>query len=89
VHRTIALPTGGTGKTASSRETQTDIQAPLLGIMSFEEEGLSAEASTLIRQREEMRKKGQWKEADEIRRKLSAMGVVVQDTPEGTLWRNK
>jgi cysteinyl-tRNA synthetase len=57
--------------------------------MSFEEEGLSAEASTLIRQREEMRKKGQWKEADEIRRKLSAMGVVVQDTPEGTLWRNK
>jgi cysteinyl-tRNA synthetase len=36
-----------------------------------------------------MRKKGQWKEADEIRRKLSAMGVVVQDTPEGTLWRNK
>jgi len=61
----------------------------VLGIMSFEEEGLSAEASTLIRQREEMRKKGQWKEADEIRRKLSAMGVVVQDTPEGTLWRNK
>ncbi|MCX5833709.1 MAG: cysteine--tRNA ligase [Deltaproteobacteria bacterium] len=61
----------------------------VLGIMSFEEEGLSVEASTLIRQREEMRQKGQWKEADEIRQKLSGMGVVLQDTPEGTLWRNK
>jgi len=61
----------------------------VLGIMSFEEEGLGVEASTLIRQREEMRKKGQWKEADEIRRKLSEMGIVIQDTPEGTLWRNK
>jgi len=61
----------------------------VLGIMSFEEEGLSVEASTLITQREEMRKKGQWKEADEIRRKLSGMGIVIQDTPEGTLWRSK
>jgi len=61
----------------------------VLGIMSFEEEGLSLEASTLIRQREEMRQKGQWKEADEVRRKLSEMGIILQDTPEGTAWRNK
>ena len=61
----------------------------VLGIMSFEEEGLGTEASTLIRQREEMRQKGQWKEADEIRRKLSEMGIVLKDTPEGTIWRNK
>jgi cysteinyl-tRNA synthetase len=61
----------------------------VLGIMSFEEEGLSVEASTLMRQREEMRQKSQWKEADEIRQKLSGMGVVLQDTPEGTVWRSK
>jgi len=61
----------------------------VLGIMSFEEEGLSLEVSTLIRQREEMRQKGQWKEADEIRRKLYGMGIVLQDTPEGTVWKNK
>jgi cysteinyl-tRNA synthetase len=36
-----------------------------------------------------MRQKGQWKEADEVRRKLSEMGIILQDTPEGTAWRNK
>ncbi len=61
----------------------------VLGIMSFEEEGLSVDAQELIRQREEMRKRGQWKEADEIRRKLADRGIIVQDTPEGTLWRSK
>ena len=61
----------------------------VLGIMSFEEEGLSEQARNLIRQREDLRNRGEWNKADEIRRELSGLGITVLDTPEGTIWRLK
>jgi cysteinyl-tRNA synthetase len=59
----------------------------VLGIMNFEEENLTGEARKLIEEREQMRKAGRWKEADEIRDSLSRMGVMITDTSEGTLWK--
>lgn len=59
----------------------------VLGVMNFEEEMLTGEARKLIEKREQMRKAGHWKEADEIRDDLSRMGITITDTSEGTLWK--
>ena len=39
--------------------------------------------------RNEFRQGKKWKEADEIRDRLLAMGVEIKDTPAGTTWRKK
>ncbi len=43
----------------------------------------------LIQVRSELRKQRQWALADRIRDRLSELGVVLEDTPQGTLWRWK
>lgn len=42
----------------------------------------------LIRARENARQQKDWTEADRIRQELSALSIIIEDTPEGTLWRN-
>jgi len=39
--------------------------------------------------RQEMRQRKDWKTADKIRDKLQELGVVMEDTPEGTRWKMK
>jgi cysteinyl-tRNA synthetase len=41
----------------------------------------------LIEQRNEARQARNWQEADQIRHQLAALGVSLEDTPAGTLWR--
>ncbi len=41
----------------------------------------------LVREREAARKNRDWARADAIRDQLQSMGVVIKDTPEGTVWR--
>jgi cysteinyl-tRNA synthetase len=59
----------------------------VLGIMSFAEEGLDAEAGILLEEREKARKAGDWERSDRLRKILEEKGVIIQDTPEGTIWR--
>ena len=40
-----------------------------------------------MRQREEARAAKQWAEADRIRDELLERGIVLEDTPSGTVWR--
>jgi cysteinyl-tRNA synthetase len=42
------------------------------------------EVMELVRQREKLRKEGQFKEADKIREKIGHLGYLVEDTPQGT-----
>jgi cysteinyl-tRNA synthetase len=42
-----------------------------------------------IAQREQARKSRNWSEADRIRSELQALGVVLEDTPEGAVWKVK
>ena len=51
------------------------------------EEKLSKEAEELIHKREEARKAKDWKTADQIRQQLAAMGIIIEDTPQGLKWR--
>lgn len=41
----------------------------------------------LISAREEARKARNWSEADKLRQELTKLGVVLEDTAKGTLWR--
>jgi cysteinyl-tRNA synthetase len=41
----------------------------------------------LIEQRNQARQDKNWQEADQIRHQLAALGVSLEDTPAGTLWR--
>lgn len=51
------------------------------------EEKLPREAEELILKREEARRVKDWKTADEIRQRLRAMGILVEDTSQGVKWR--
>jgi len=41
----------------------------------------------LVEKRDELRAKRQWGLADEIRAGLGELGIVLEDTPQGTVWR--
>jgi len=51
------------------------------------EEKLPREAQDLILKREEARKARDWKTADQIRAQLKAMGIIIEDTPQGVKWK--
>lgn len=46
-----------------------------------------AEIDNLIKERENARAEKNWQRADELRNQLAEMGIVLEDTPSGTLWR--
>ena len=50
---------------------------------------ISYEAKKLIKMRNEARSKKDWSKADEIRDKIYDLGVVIEDTPEGTIWKKR
>lgn len=42
------------------------------------------EINQLIKQRESLRKNGDWEKADEVRKKIETLGWIIKDTAEGT-----
>ena len=53
------------------------------------EEELTADQEQLIREREEARSKKDWALADEIRDKLKAQGIILEDGASGTVWKRE
>ena len=51
----------------------------VLNIFDFEDQPADAQMDTLIRKREEARRRKDWKQADQIRDELRAMGAKVRD----------
>jgi len=60
----------------------------VLGLKLLEEEKIEdEEIERLIKEREEARKRRDFKRADEIRDSLKARGIILEDTPRGTRWK--
>jgi cysteinyl-tRNA synthetase len=70
----------------------SDLMRGFDGVLGFigeakNEKKLSEEAEELILKREEARKNKDWETADEIRKQLRSIGVIVEDTTQGVKWR--
>jgi cysteinyl-tRNA synthetase len=48
---------------------------------------LKARVDSLVWLRQEARKRKEWKEADRLRDELTGLGVLIEDTRDGTTWR--
>ncbi|MCL2408488.1 MAG: cysteine--tRNA ligase [Oscillospiraceae bacterium] len=61
----------------------------VLGLFYLDEgdNSLDAEVETLIEERQSARKEKNWAKADEIRDRLTEMGIVLEDTPQGVKWK--
>jgi cysteinyl-tRNA synthetase len=65
---------------------QNDPSAYLQGD-SGQEEGFAEQVEALIAKRNQARTDKQWDIADMARDELTALGVVLEDSPSGTTWR--
>ena len=66
-----------------------ELGAPL-GILQKEiSNSLEAEVENLIAERQKARQEKNWALADEIRDKLKAMDIILEDTPQGVRWSKK
>lgn len=59
----------------------------VLGDDSGGEAGLDADIDALVQERQEARKNKDFARSDEIRDQLKAMGIALEDTPEGVRWK--
>ena len=56
-------------------------------LYNAEEDSLDDEIEKMISARQAARKEKNWAEADRIRDELKAMGIVLEDTPQGVKWK--
>ena len=61
----------------------------VLGVIETEEQSIDDDIERLIAERQEARKNKDFARSDEIRDELLAQGIVLEDTPEGVVWRRK
>lgn len=62
----------------------------ILGFFTEKEDNeLDEKINAMIAKRQEARAKKDWATADAIRDELLAMGIILEDTPQGVRWRKK
>ena len=59
----------------------------VFGVLEHTIGGIDEEVERLIQERDIARESKNWKKADEIRETLRKMGIVLEDSPEGTRWK--
>lgn len=77
---------------AEARETLREL-AGVLGLTLKLPERLPLDAEPFIQLllsiRDQLRQAKQWQLADNIRAKLAELGIALEDTPDGTVWKHK
>ncbi|MGE5674697.1 MAG: cysteine--tRNA ligase [Mycobacterium leprae] len=65
--------------------------AQVLGLLQQKQEAgsLDDEIQALVDARQAARKAKNWAESDRIRDQLGAMGIILEDTPQGVRWKRK
>ena len=62
----------------------------ILGVIYFNAaDSLSEEIETMIRERDQAREARDWATADRIREQLLTRGIILEDTPTGTVWKKR
>jgi cysteinyl-tRNA synthetase len=84
------IDSGGLGRTEADRiiEALERINS-VLGVLNFREDEMPTGVAELIAEREEARRRKDYAESDRIRAELLEKGVVLEDTPSGTVWKLK
>lgn len=89
INKTVLVPDMNKASLEAAIEVFDELTG-ILGIVynekSEEEDGDSAEIEELIAERTAARKEKNWAKADEIRNRLTEMGIVLEDTPQGVKW---
>jgi cysteinyl-tRNA synthetase len=79
----------GLAEPASGLEDLAGPLAALAGDLGLEAEGSAAALEALIARRARARAEAAWALSDEIRDRLAALGILLEDGPDGTLWRRR
>ena len=89
---TLILGKGESKETALYAATLFDELTGVLGLVYNRNEGKKDEEDEiekLIAARTQARKDKNWAEADRIRDEIKAMGIVLEDTPQGVKWHRE
>ena len=66
----------------------------VLGLLTTEEDQTPGDITTelidlILQLREEARQRRDWATADGIRDQLAALGIIIEDSPEGPRWKRQ
>ncbi len=89
INKNVLAPETNEATLKLARDTFDELTG-ILGIVYSEEaeddDTDTAAIEALIEERTAARKEKNWAKADEIRNKLTEMGIVLEDTPQGVKW---
>jgi cysteinyl-tRNA synthetase len=83
-----------TDQGGDAREAQQSLRE-LAGVLGFSFEKAQVDLAAkpfidlLVSLRTELRKEKHWQMADRVRTSLKDLGVVLEDTPQGTVWKQE